>query len=106
MYETCCMNTRLCIRNHVFLFYFFFKRYDPRTGVWTAVAPMKTQRGGVAAIGFGDYLYAAGGNNGGNSLSSVERYDAHRDVWSDVTAMSQQRAGVCRLPSIASELYM
>ena len=61
---------------------------------------MRVQRGGVAAIGFGDFIYAAGGNNGGCSLDSVERYDPHRNTWSDVAPMHQQRAGTALGPII------
>lgn len=76
---------------------FIVCRYDPSSGTWTEVASMTVQRGGVAAIAFGDFLYAAGGNNGGSSLDSVEVYDPHRNCWSFVASMNQQRAGTTQL---------
>ena len=59
------------------------------------MANMKSQRGGVAAVGFNNFLYAVGGNNGGCSLSTVEKYDPHRNTWVDVASMNQERAGIC-----------
>ena len=73
---------------------YFICRYDPKADEWAEVAPMKIQRGGVAAVGFDGFLYAVGGNNGGSSLSSVEKYDPLRNSWTNVASMSQERAGI------------
>ncbi len=42
----------------------------------------------------GKYLYAAGGNDGGASLDTVERYHPHIDKWTEVGPMAKRRAGV------------
>lgn len=55
---------------------------------------MNSPRGGVGVTALGDFLYAAGGNNGSSSLGSVERYDPHTDQWTDIHSMNVKRAGV------------
>ncbi len=61
--------------------------YDPAeegSGVnpWTALAPMRTARGGIAAVAADNYLYVIGG--GWTSyLSYNERYDINQDEWTE-----------------------
>jgi len=46
---------------------------------------------GVGSLG--NFLYAAGGNDGSASLQTVERYDPHINKWSEVAQMAKRRAG-------------
>ncbi len=61
--------------------------YDPaHEGVqdspWSSLAPMRTGRGGLAAVAVENYVYAIGG--GWNEyLSYNERYDIGQDTWTD-----------------------
>ena len=56
------------------------ERYNPQTGLWTMVAPMSCPRGGVGIAALGGKLYAVGGHDGTNYLSSVEEYDPLSDT--------------------------
>ena len=47
--------------------------YDPERNRWSQIAPMNTQRLGVAVGVVNGYLYAVGGSNGTCPLNSVER---------------------------------
>ena len=72
--------------------------YDPRTNVWTAVAPMPTKRHAletaVLTIGGQEMLYAlggAGGRSNPGSKASVEVYDPQTNRWTTVAPMSHVR---------------
>jgi hypothetical protein len=58
------------------------ERYNPSTGVWTALPPLKTARNGLALCAFDGSLYAFGGVDGLDmSTSSVERFDVANNEW-------------------------
>ncbi len=51
------------------------ERYDSSTGRWELVRPMLLQRRALSAVTLADGIYAVGGFDGQNYLSSVEKYD-------------------------------
>jgi len=53
--------------------------YDPVTNKWTFAASMSCPRGGVGVAALGGKIYAVGGHDGSNYLSSVEAYDVLND---------------------------
>lgn len=55
------------------------EQYDPQANSWTTVASMSCCRGGVGVGTMGGRLYAVGGHDGTNYLSSVEAYDPLTD---------------------------
>jgi kelch-like protein 8 len=55
------------------------ERYNPDTRTWTPVVNMLCPRGGVGVAALGGRLYAVGGHDGTNYLSSVEEYDPCSD---------------------------
>jgi Kelch motif protein len=60
--------------------------YDPVANTWSALQPMPTPRAGLAAVAFGDRIYAIGGRSGfmpgiGPPLDAVEAYDIDAAVW-------------------------
>jgi len=56
--------------------------YDPATGAWTSVAPMKTARSDATAAVYNGSLYIFGGNNRKlGSLRSVERFNPDKQGW-------------------------
>nr|XP_055061611.1 kelch-like protein 5 isoform X2 [Misgurnus anguillicaudatus] len=57
------------------------ERYDPKTDVWTAVAPMSLSRDAVGVCLLGDRLYAVGGYDGQVYLNTVEAYDPQTNEW-------------------------
>jgi hypothetical protein len=61
--------------------------YDPakegsQEDPWRTLAPMRTGRGGLAAVAVENYVYAIGGGWTGY-LSYNERYDIGQDTWTD-----------------------
>ena len=46
---------------------------------WSTVVSMSCARGGVGVAALGGKLYAVGGHDGSNYLSSVEEYDPSTD---------------------------
>lgn len=66
--------------------------FDPATSVWTALAPLRTARGGATAQALNGKLYLIGGLDGsGSSLASVEVYDPATNTWSAAPAMGTRR---------------
>lgn len=61
-----------------------FFRYDPKTDMWTAVAPMSLSRDAVGVCLLGDRLYAVGGYDGQVYLNTVEAYDPQTNEWTQV----------------------
>jgi len=61
--------------------------YDPAKegsgeGPWGALAPMRSGRGGIAAVTVDNYVYAIGGG-WTKYLSYNERYDVNQDEWTE-----------------------
>ncbi|TRY99994.1 hypothetical protein DNTS_007783 [Danionella cerebrum] len=61
------------------------ERYDPKTDMWTAVAPMSLSRDAVGVCLLGDQLYAVGGYDGQVYLNTVEAYDPQTNEWTQVS---------------------
>lgn len=51
------------------------ERYDPETGHWEMIAPMKEARRALSAVALPDGIYAIGGYNGTKYVQTVEKYD-------------------------------
>lgn len=49
------------------------ERYDPKTNKWEAIASLNTPRRALTAVTLPDGIYAIGGFDGQNYLSSVEK---------------------------------
>uniref|UniRef100_A0A8C2B4A2 Kelch-like family member 5 n=1 Tax=Cyprinus carpio TaxID=7962 RepID=A0A8C2B4A2_CYPCA len=64
------------------------ERYDPKTDMWTAVAPMSLSRDAVGVCLLGDRLYAVGGYDGQVYLNTVEAYDPQTNEWTQVNTNS------------------
>lgn len=54
--------------------------YDSTCNQWTLVAQMSCPRGGVGIAALAGKIYAVGGHDGSNYLSSVEQYDPETDM--------------------------
>lgn len=70
-----------CLYNYYFT---ISVRYDPKTDMWTAVAPMSLSRDAVGVCLLGDRLYAVGGYDGQVYLNTVEAYDPQTNEWTQV----------------------
>jgi len=62
-------------------------RYDVEQRRWHDLAPMPTPRGALGTVVVGNTLYAIGGRDGSDSLSTVEAYDLKQDTWSTATSI-------------------
>nr|KAG5698336.1 hypothetical protein BaRGS_010922 [Batillaria attramentaria] len=67
--------------------------YDPETDTWTPISSMVTRRIGVGCAVLNRLLFAVGGFDGQNRLSSVECYDPERNEWRTVASMNTMRSG-------------
>ena len=67
--------------------------FDPKTGVWEAVAPMPTARYGAGAAVVDGKIYVAGGarSNTEAPLATVEVYDPTTNTWVSAPSMSTPR---------------
>jgi hypothetical protein len=66
--------------------------YDPVNNAWASLPPMPTPRAGLAAVAFGDRIYALGGRTGtipavGLPLNVVEAYDIDAGIWVPLAPM-------------------
>lgn len=73
--------------------FFLLCRYDPERDQWQLVAPMLTRRIGVGVAVINRLLYAVGGFDGANRLSSCECYNPERDEWKTMAPMNTVRSG-------------
>jgi influenza virus NS1A-binding protein len=63
------------------------------------ISPLQEQRRALSAVALPDGVYAIGGYDGKEYLSSVERYDLDRKAWVKVASMNIPR---CTLSAVAS----
>ncbi|KAK4377461.1 hypothetical protein RND71_003757 [Anisodus tanguticus] len=57
------------------------ERFDPREHSWTKIESMSTKRGSYALVPLRGKLYALGGHDGSQNVSSIEIYDPRRGTW-------------------------
>ncbi|XP_065899800.1 kelch-like protein diablo [Dysidea avara] len=70
------------------------QRFDLQKGQWDVVAPMSCPRSGVGVCVAGPYIYAIGGYNGVERVSSGERYDTTTNSWSNIAPMPSCRSSL------------
>jgi len=75
------------------------ERYDPAKGVWEKIASLNTPRRALAAVTLPDGIYAIGGYDGENYLSTVEKYEESTNEWVFVASMNYPR---CTLSAVIS----
>ncbi|KAE8745064.1 hypothetical protein FOCC_FOCC008315 [Frankliniella occidentalis] len=64
--------------------------FDPSVSQWTFITSMLSPRSGVSLVAHCGYLYALGGFNGQDRLSSGERFDGH--AWQPIVDMLHPRS--------------
>lgn len=70
--------------------------YNPVTGEWTCLCPLKNRRAHVGLAVLHDHIYAVGGTNSYHeALRSVERYSVDENKWTEIPPMKTSRAGAC-----------
>jgi N-acetylneuraminic acid mutarotase len=74
------------------------ERYDPRRRHWSMLPPLRTARGGIAAVRLGDgRIVVFGGEQltpGGTTIASVELFDPRRGRWQALPDMRTPRHGL------------
>eukprot|EP01048_Picozoa_sp_COSAG05_P005551 COSAG05_NODE_332_length_11268_cov_132.023726_7_plen_397_part_00 len=85
------------------------ERYDPDTNSWTPIASMGTARGDLGLTTFNNTLYAVGGYNTGNTLTTeynsattAERYDPNTNSWTPIASMGTT---LTTLTTLSNNLY-
>ena len=68
--------------------------YDSDTGVWTEIESMRNERSDFACVFYQGCIYAIGGFNGDQQLSSIEKYKIETDSWIPVGELSTARSGI------------
>lgn len=81
------------------------EKYDPLTGQWCAVQPMKRKRRYVSAVTLNNRLYAIGGYDSSSRLNSVECFDHLSSQWTVMTPMLQRR-GLAGATTLAGKIYV
>eukprot|EP00565_Helicotheca_tamesis_P008516 CAMPEP_0185725730 /NCGR_PEP_ID=MMETSP1171-20130828/1913_1 /TAXON_ID=374046 /ORGANISM="Helicotheca tamensis, Strain CCMP826" /LENGTH=237 /DNA_ID=CAMNT_0028393923 /DNA_START=26 /DNA_END=736 /DNA_ORIENTATION=- len=64
------------------------EEYDPSTGEWRELPPMRCKRMGCATAVLDGKLYVMGGSDGNNSLYSAEVYDPATQQWTLLNDMN------------------
>ncbi len=75
------------------------ERYDPVKNEWEKIADLNIPRRALSAVALPDGIYAIGGFDGQNYLSSIEKYDENNNEWKFVSSMNYAR---CTLSAIAT----
>ncbi|XP_068748404.1 kelch-like protein 12 isoform X2 [Montipora capricornis] len=81
------------------------EKYDPLTGQWCAVQPMKRKRRYVSAVTLNNRLYAIGGYDSSSRLNTVECFDHSSSQWTVMTPMLQRR-GLAGATTLAGKIYV
>lgn len=63
--------------------------YTPATNSWSSLAPMQSPRYRFAASLYNGHIYAMGGSDGTQAVSSVEAYDPNTDIWASMPSLPQ-----------------
>eukprot|EP00808_Paulinella_micropora_P026345 g58161.t1 len=74
------------------------ERFDPRLNRWEEVASMQYKRRHVAATVLDGQVYAMGGHDGAEALSSMERYDPASNRWELTSDPCPQGSSVSSFP--------
>lgn len=74
--------------------------YDPIVGRWQIAEAMTMLRSRVGVVVMNNKMYAIGGYNGHERLSTVEVFDPVRKCWSKVASMNCKRRLVI-MPNIS-----
>ena len=75
------------------------ERLAPGGSVWEVLPAMNDRRRALACVSLPDGVYAVGGFNGTEYLSSVERFDEERGEWMLTAPMGRRR---CTLGAVSS----
>ncbi|XP_030759639.1 kelch-like protein 17 isoform X1 [Sitophilus oryzae] len=71
--------------------------YNPKTDMWSMIAPMQWRRSRSGVTGLRRLLYVVGGYDGASDLSTAECYNPLTNIWTPITPMGTKRSclGVC-----------
>ena len=68
--------------------------YDPATDGWTALPPVPTARGGIAAATLGGRIHVFGGEGSGGTFVANEAFDVARGSWVRLAPLPTSRHGL------------
>ncbi|KAK1661880.1 hypothetical protein QYE76_050039 [Lolium multiflorum] len=81
------------------------ERYDPREGCWTQLASMKIKRACHSVAVLGETLYALGGYDGNQMVSTVEIFDPRANSWRISSPFSVPRGYGCAV-TVNDNVYL
>lgn len=71
------------------------ERYEPDTGAWETMVPMRTARSNLAAVAVGSTIFTFGGYDGIRVLRTAECIDLDLDItWRPLPRMGESRRGL------------
>lgn len=70
------------------------QRFQMENHEWNNLASMSCPRSGVGVCMVGNYIYAIGGFNGMERVSSGEKYDPMTNTWTAIASMPTQRSSL------------
>ncbi len=80
--------------------------YDPRINTWATLAPLRTPRYRFNAVWRRGRIYAIGGGNGTQPLSSVEDYDPRANAWHPVAGPPRVTVGAAAVAVANGRIYL
>lgn len=66
--------------------------FNPESNSWCSFAPTQVTRLQVGVTSLNPLVYAIGGRNGGENLSSGECYDPFKDKWQSIECLGSERS--------------
>ena len=70
------------------------ERYDPNTDSWELIANLNEGRRAMSVISFDGCVYAIGGMNVKDCISSVEKYDIGSNTWTIVGNLTSAKCTI------------
>ncbi|XP_061408474.1 kelch-like protein 8 [Lethenteron reissneri] len=79
--------------------------YDLQTGSWFLAAEMNSRRRHVGVISVGGKVYAVGGHDGNEHLTSMEMFDPLTNKWIPRASMNTKRRGIALAALASGPIY-
>jgi N-acetylneuraminic acid mutarotase len=79
--------------------------FDPKSNSWTTLAPMPTERGGIAAAAVNGEIYVFGGESPDTTFNAVEKYSPQKNVWTADVPMPTPRHGLAAV-SVGNNIFV
>ncbi|MCO5583949.1 hypothetical protein L7F22_037867 [Adiantum nelumboides] len=82
------------------------ERYDPREALWSSMAPLHQKRGSLSATVLDGKIYAIGGYDGANILSSVKVCESQKDYWIEMESGMHCKRSYAAAVTVGHNIYV